>query len=179
MITIETKRLILRPITEDDAEGIFAYSKNENVGVNAGWKANANIEETREIMKIIFLGKENVYGIESKETGKLLGTIGLIDDPKRQNNKARMLGYAIGEEYWGNGYTTEAAQALIQHGFETLNLDLISACCYPSNKRSKRVLEKCGFQYEGLLRLAEKRYDGVVLDNECYAMIKNKEKQGI
>jgi putative acetyltransferase len=64
-------------------------------------------------MPIVFLGKENVYGIESKETGKLLGTIGLIDDPKRQNKQAHMLGYAIGEEYWGKGYTTEAAQALI------------------------------------------------------------------
>jgi putative acetyltransferase len=173
MKAIETKRLILRPIAKDDAEDIFAYSKNGNVGVDAGWKAHASIEETREIMKIIFLGKENVYGIELKETGKLLGTIGLIDDTKRQNSKARMLGYAIGEEYWGNGYTTEAAQALIQHGFEKLSLDLISAYCYLYNKRSKRVLEKCGFQYEGLLRLAEERYDGVVLDNECYVIIRN------
>jgi putative acetyltransferase len=173
MKAIETKRLILRPIAKDDAEDIFAYSKNENVGVNAGWKAHASIEETREIMKSIFLGKENVYGIESKEIGKLIGTIGLIDDPKRENSKARMLGYAIGEEYWGNGYTTESAQALIQHGFEKLSLDLISAYCYPYNKRSKRVLEKCGFQYEGLLRLAEERYDGVVLDNECYVIIRN------
>jgi Acetyltransferases, including N-acetylases of ribosomal proteins len=172
MKTIETDRLILRPITEDDAEDIFAYSKNENVGINAGWKAHANIEETREIMGIIFLGKENVYGIESKETGKLLGTIGLIDDPKRQNNKARMLGYAIGEEFWGKGYTTEAAQAIIHYGFVELNLNLVSAYCYPFNKRSKRVLEKCGFQYEGLFRLAEERYDGVVLDNECYVIIR-------
>jgi putative acetyltransferase len=116
MKTIESKRLILRPITDDDDEGIFAYSKNENVGVNAGWKAHANIEETRKIMKSIFLGKENVYGIASKETGKLLGTIGLIDDPKRQNNKARMLGYAIGEEYWGNGYTQTPDAALRRNG---------------------------------------------------------------
>ncbi|MDR0430016.1 MAG: GNAT family N-acetyltransferase [Tannerellaceae bacterium] len=170
MNRIETNRLILRAITESDAEDIFAYSKNENVGVNAGWKPHANIEETREVMTLVFLGQENVYGIESKETGKLVGSIGLIADPKRQNNKARMLGYAIGEEYWSKGYTTEAAQALIQYGFRELNLDLISAYCYPSNKRSKRVLEKCGFRCEGLLHLAEERYDGEVLDNECYAI---------
>jgi len=176
MKPIVTNRLILRPITDDDAQDIFAYSRNENVGIHAGWKAHANIDETREIMRIIFLNKENVYGIESKETGKLLGSIGLIADPKRQNNNARMLGYAIGEEYWGKGYTTEAAQRLINYGFEVLNLDLISSYCYPSNGRSKRVLEKCGFQYEGLLHLAEERYDGAVLDNECYVII-NKKKQ--
>ena len=172
MKTIETDRLILRPITEADAENLFVYCKNENVGVHAGWKPHANIEETREIIETVFQGKENIYGIESKETGKLLGSIGLVDDPKRQNNKTRMLGYAIGEESWGKGYTTEAAQALIHDGFTELNLDMISAYCYPYNKRSKRVLEKCGFKHEGLLRLAEERYDGVVLDNECYAIIR-------
>lgn len=177
MKTIETNRLILRPITVADAEDIFAYSKNENVGINAGWKPHANIEETREIMEIVFLNKENVFGIESKETGKLIGSIGLIADPKRQNSKVFMMGYAIGEEYWNKGYTTEAAQALIHYGFEVLNLDMVSAYCYPSNKRSKRVLEKCGFQYEGLLRLAEERYDGVVLDNECYVAINEKKQK--
>lgn len=174
MKTIETNRLILRPITQNDAEDIFAYSKDENVGINAGWKAHANIEETREIMDIIFLEKENVYGIELKENGKLIGSIGLIDDQKRENNKARMLGYAIGEAYWGKGYTTEAAQALISYGFDELNLMLISAYCYPFNQRSKRVLEKCGFQYEGVLHLAEERYDGVILDNECFMIINKK-----
>ena len=176
MKTIETSRLILRPITEADAEDIFEYSKNDNVGVHAGWKAHANIEETRELMSIIFLDKEGVYGIVLKESGKMIGSMGLIDDHKRENNKARMLGYAIGEEYWGKGYTTEAAKTLIEYGFKELDLDLISAYCYPINMRSKRVLEKCGFQYEGTLRLAEERFDGVTLDNECYSII-NKRKR--
>jgi putative acetyltransferase len=60
--------------------------------------------------------------------------------------------------------------AVLRFGFEELGLDLISAYCYPFNKRSQRVLEKCGFRYEGCLRLAEKRYDGKVLDNNCYAI---------
>ena len=166
--TIETPRLILRPITETDAEAIFEYSKNENVGPNAGWKPHANIEETREVMKIVFLDVKYVFGIELKETGQLFGSIGLISDPKRQNDNTRMMGYAIGENYWNQGYTTEAVQALIRFGFEELGLHLISAYCYPFNERSKRVLKKCGFEYEGKLHLAEKRYDGEILDNECY-----------
>ena len=170
---IETERLILRPITENDAEAIYEYSKNEIVGINAGWKPHESIEETREIIKLIFLNQENVFGIELKETGQLFGSIGLIPDPKRQNDKTRMAGYAIGENYWGKGYMTEAVLALLRFGFEELNLDLISAYCYPSNERSKNVLKKCGFHYEGRLSLAEKRYDGIVLDNECYAIIPN------
>jgi len=170
MKTIETERLILRPITENDAEALFEYCRNENIGSNAGWKPHESIEETREIMKLVFLDKENVFGMELKETGQLFGSIGLIPDPKRQNDQTRMLGYAIGENYWGKGYATEAVKALIRFGFEKLGLSLISAYCYPFNERSKRVLKKCGFEYEGKLRLAEKRYDGKIIDNECYSI---------
>ena len=170
MGTLETERLILRPITDNDDEAIFAYSKNANVGPNAGWKPHESIEETRDIIKSVFLGKESVFGIVLKESNVLIGSIGLIEDSKRDNDKVKMLGYAIGEEYWGNGYVTEAAITVIAHGFRDLNLDLISAYCYPFNKRSKRVLEKLGFEYEGKLKLCEKRFDGLVLDNECYAI---------
>lgn len=171
MKSIETERLILRPITEDDAEAIYEYSQNENVGFNAGWKPHESIEETREIMNLIFLNKESVFGIELKETGKLFGSIGIIPDPKRENSKARMLGYAIGEKYWGNGYATEAVRAVLRFGFEEQKLRLISAYCYPFNERSKNVLKKCGFHYEGRLCLAEERFDGSVVDNECYAIL--------
>lgn len=170
MKSIETERLILRPIVESDAEDIYEYAQSMNVGIDAGWKPHESIEETREVMKLVFLNQESVFGMVLKETGKLFGSIGLIPDPKRQYDKTRMIGYSIGENYWGNGYTTEATRALLRFGFEELKLELISAYCYPYNERSRNVMKKCGFSYEGHLRLAEKRYDGVVLDNECYAI---------
>ena len=170
--TIETGRLLIRPIEDRDAEDIFEYAQGANVGINAGWKPHENIEETIGIMKEVFLDQENVFGIELKESGKLIGTIGLIRDMKRENDNVLMLGYAIGENYWGKGYMTEAAQAVVRYGFERLHLDLISAYCYPFNARSKRVIEKCGFLYEGKLHQAEKRYDGTILDNECYCLLK-------
>ncbi len=67
---------------------------------------------------------------------------------------------------------TEAAGAVVTYGFETMHLDLISATCYPFNVRSRRVLEKLGFRYEGTLAQAEKRYDGKVLDKDCYSLSK-------
>ena len=87
MKTIETERLILRPITEDDTEAIFEYCQSENVGPNAGWKPHESVDETRGIMKLVFMDKENVFGVELKETGQLLGSIGLVVDPKDRTVK--------------------------------------------------------------------------------------------
>lgn len=83
-----------------------------------------------------------------------------------------MLGYAISEKHWGKGIMTEAVKAVIKYGFENLKLDLISAYTYPFNTRSKKVLEKNGFKYEGTLKQAEKLYNGKIYDNDCYVLIK-------
>lgn len=165
-----TERLILRPINLEDANDIFEYASGPNVGLNAGWKPHENIEETIELINLLFLGKEDIFGIVLKESEKLIGTIGLIKDPKRENEKARMLGYAIGEIYWGFGYTTEAAKAVVKYGFEFCGYNLISAYRYPHNSRSGRVLEKCGFTYEGTLKQCEKLYNGEIMDNMCYSL---------
>lgn len=169
-IILQTERLILRPLTESDDEAIFDYSKNPNVGPNAGWKPHENIEETRAIMNTVFL-KEGVFGIVLRKTGKLFGSLGLVTDAKRENDRTRMLGYAIGEDYWGHGYITEAARAVVEYGFVELKLDLISAYCFPFNARSKQVLEKLGFKYEGRLAQCDVRFDGEILDNECFALL--------
>lgn len=167
---IETERLILRPIVESDEKDIFEYAKNPNVGTNAGWKPHENMDETREILKTVFLNKENVFGIVIKETGKLVGTIGITEDLKRSNDRVLMLGYSLGEDCWGLGYATEAAKAIIEYGFQELKLDMISVYCYSYNSRSRRVIKKLGFSYEGTLSRCERRFDGKVLDVECYAL---------
>ncbi len=167
---IETERLILRPVTLRDADDIFEYASGPNVGVNAGWKPHEKIEETIDIINQLFLGKDDIFGIVLKESGKMIGTIGLVKDPKRENHRARMLGYAIGESYWGFGYTTEAAKAVVKYGFDVCRYALISAYRYPHNSRSGRVLEKCGFTYEGTLKQCEKLFNGDVLDNICYSL---------
>lgn len=170
MTVITTQRLHLRPIREEDADDIYAYSSSPNVGTNAGWKPHESKEETLEIMNAIFLNQESVFGIVLAEKEKLIGSLGLIADPKRENDRVMMLGYALGEEYWSKGIMTEAVNAVLSYGFNELALDMISAYCYPFNERSKKLLKKCGFVYEGTLKLAERIYDGQVYDNECYAL---------
>ena len=87
-MTLETDRLILRNIVDSDAEDIFDYSHNEDVGPNAGWKPHENIEETKQIINDVFKDEISVFGIILKYTKKLIGTIGLIADPKRENPRA-------------------------------------------------------------------------------------------
>lgn len=168
--TLETRRLILRPIAESDLEDLYAFHRQPNVGPAAGWKPHENRQETLEILRTLFIGQPGMFGIVWRENGQMIGEIGLTADPKREYPAAQMLGYAIREEFWGQGIVTEAARAVVAYGFRQLGLLLISAYCYPENHASRRILEKCGFHYEGTLALCEQRYDGVVLDNECYSI---------
>lgn len=179
MIELLTDRLYLRTINEDDIEDIYEYSKEENVGPNAGWRPHSNIEETKQIAKDIFIDKEDIFGIILKSDNKLIGTIGFMDDPKRENNQGRMIGYAMGEKHWGKGIMSEAVKEVVRYGFEGLNYQYISAYCYPTNKGSRRLLEKSHFDYEGCLRKAEISYDGELLDNLCYILERDKYINGI
>jgi ribosomal-protein-alanine N-acetyltransferase len=174
---IETPRLLLRPVQETDADDIFEYACNPNVGPNAGWKPHENIEDTRQIMNEIFLQKEHIFGIVYKKTGKFIGTIGLDADNKRNNPKIMKLGYSMDERYWGKGLMTEAAKSIVAYGFNNLSLKMITCTCYTTNKRSRRVIQKCGFIYDDTMLLSEERYDGAVFDLECYCMTLNEWKQ--
>ena len=171
---LRTRRLILRPITMEDAQAIFEYSRQESVGTNAGWKPHATLEENRAVLQDVFVGKENVFAIVLQENGKLIGSLGLVDDPKRENNRARMLGYALSEKYWGKGIMTEAVQTLLRYAFERQEIDLVSAYCYPHNRRSRNVLQKCGFEYEGRLRQCELRFDAKMMDLECFSLLRER-----
>ena len=68
---------------------------------------------------------------------------------------------------------TEAVKRLLQFGFEEQNLRLMSISHYTFNKRSRRVIEKCGFAYEGTLRQAFLRYDGIVFDEAVYSLTRD------
>lgn len=165
-----TERLCLRRFREDDAEAIYAYSREEAVGLNAGWKPHESLLESYDILHLAYLGQPCVWAVERREDGRLMGSVSLITDSARQYGSARALGYALGTAYWGQGYMTEAVRAVIAYGFGKMNLDLISAVCYPGNAASRRVLEKCAFRYEGTLCRAELLYNGEVRDHMHFCL---------
>lgn len=169
---IKTERLLLRPFAETDLEAFFNCCRNPVLGNNAGWKPHETMKESRDILHQVFMEQENIWAMVRKEDVKLIGSLGLVPDPKRENPYALMLGYWLDEAAWGKGYMTEAVKAVLRFGFVKLNADIITASCYPHNERSRNVLIKQGFEYEGTLCQAELVCDGRILDHQCYCLKK-------
>ncbi|MBR1989022.1 MAG: GNAT family N-acetyltransferase, partial [Firmicutes bacterium] len=153
MRTLETERLILTKWTtsKEDIEGLYEFAKNPEVGPNAGWKPHADLAESEMIIKEIFMPYD-VWCIREKESGRVVGNIGLEPDRRREDVNSRELGYSLAQDCWGKGYMTEAANAVIDYAFEDLELVVMGICTGPDNKRSQRVIEKCGFKFEGVQR---------------------------
>jgi len=97
----------------------------------------------------------------------LMGCVGLDIDPQHANAE---LGYWLGIPFWGSGYGTEAARAVLQHGFETLLLHRIHAAHMTRNPASGRILQKIGMTYEGCLRQQIRKW-GVFEDIALYGML--------
>ena len=173
MRRLETERLFLDKWTtsEEDIKGLYEYAKNPDVGPNAGWKPHASEEESREIIEELFI-PHDVWAIREKASGKVIGSIGLEPDKRRENVNSREMGYSLAKDSWGKGYMTEAAGAVIDYAFEELDLVVLAICTGPDNKRSQRVIEKCGFKFEGIQRKGYHIYDGTDRDNLVYSMLR-------
>ncbi|HET6786164.1 MAG TPA: GNAT family protein [Erysipelotrichaceae bacterium] len=169
MKEIETKRLILRTFKLSDVQDFFEYAQNEKIGLMAGWKPHTTIERSQKVIET-FIERKEVWAIELKENQKVIGLIGLHNDKKRDNVNCRMLGYELNEDYWGKGYILEAIHAILHHGFNDLNIEIISVNHYSINTQSASVIKKAGFVYEGTLRQCTLRFDGKVLDNVHYSL---------
>lgn len=144
---LETQRLILRKWKEADADSLFEYAKDNNVGPIAGWPPHKSKEESLNVIKNVLNGAE-CYAICEKGTDKTIGSIELKLNGHTALTKRDdecELGYWIGKPLWGKGYMTEAAKEIVRHGFEDLGMNAIWCGYYDGNKRSKRVQEKVGF----------------------------------
>ena len=146
---LETQRLILRKWTEEDAESLFEYAKDPEVGPITGWPPHKNVEESKNVIRNVLNGAE-CYAICRKENNIAIGSIELIlnrhTDMTERDDECE-LGYWLGQPFWGRGYMPEAARALLLHGFEDLGMTTIWCGYYDGNQKSKRVQEKLGFLF--------------------------------
>ncbi len=172
MKTLETERLILRGFEESDLDDLFEYAQSPDVGPNAGWPAHKTKEDSLNILKM-FIEKDDVWAIVEKKSNKVIGSYGLHKDLKRDNEKSKMIGYVLSDKFWGNGYVPEATQRVLEYAFEELDINIISVYHFCFNERSKRVIEKSGFKYEGILRLSSTLPNGEITDDVCYSMTKD------
>ena len=151
-MTLETERLVLRPWEEADAENLFEYAKDPEVGPPAGWRPHSSIEESRRIIKNVLNGKE-AYAVCLKSDGKPIGAIELMLSEKKADECE--LGYWIAKPFWGQGLIPEAGRELLRRAFEDLGMNIVWCKYYDFNVKSKRVQEKLGFRYHHKVLNAE------------------------
>ena len=147
---MESERLYFRHWQIKDADRLYELAKDEAVGPIAGWPPHQSVEESRAVIENVFHKKE-CYAICLKETDEPIGCIELkmkgFTDMTEADDECE-LGYWLGHSYWNKGYMSEAVKAILKHGFEDLGMKKIWAGYYDGNERSKRVQEKCGFEYQ-------------------------------
>ena len=149
-MTLKTERLILRRWEDNDAESLFEYAKDPDVGPIAGWPAHQRIEESRDVIKNVFNGKE-AYAICLKTDNIAIGAIELKlnghTDMTEQDDECE-LGYWLGKPFWGQGIVPEAVKEMLRYAFEDIGMTRVWVGYYEGNVKSKRVQEKCKFRYQ-------------------------------
>lgn len=151
---IKTNRLNIRPYEQGDEEAIYGVINSQGI-----FETTLNIPYPypREQLKIWlhFIMKNSLYkrGYEYgifKKDHTYIGNVGIVNIDW-VNHHAEIT-YFIGEEYWGQGYATEAVRAMIRFAFQELGLERIQGRCMVINPASLRVMQKCGLKYEGKAR---------------------------
>ena len=147
---LKTERLILRRWEDGDAESLFEYAADPDVGPIAGWPPHQSIEESRDVIKNVFNGKE-AYAICLKTDDRAIGAIELKlnghTDLTDRDDECE-LGYWLGKPFWGQGIMPEAVKEILRHAFEKIGMTKVWAGYYEGNIKSKRVQEKSGFRYQ-------------------------------
>ena len=119
---IVTERLILRPWQESDAESLYKYARDPEIGPIAGWPPHTSVEDSLNVIRTIFSAPET-YAVVLKETGEPVGSAG------------------------GQGLIPEAVRCLLQRCFEDLGMSAVWCGYYDGNTKSRRVMDKCGFRF--------------------------------
>ena len=148
-MVFHTERLTLRRWQEEDADSLYEYAKDPDIGPIAGWPPHNNIEESLDVIKNVFNAAE-CYAICEKGSDRAIGAVELKlnghTDMTDRDDECE-LGYWLGKPFWGRGYMLEAVKELLRHAFEDLGMTTVWCGYYDGNQKSKRVQEKVGFLY--------------------------------
>jgi ribosomal-protein-alanine N-acetyltransferase len=152
--TIETDRLLLRPLTMADEEAVYSYGRDPEVTKYMSFETHNSIEDSRTFLRLVATQYANhepsSLGIIFKEKNLLIGSIGYLN--WSNDHKRIEIGYVLLRDYWNKGIISEAVKALVDYLFDKSDLVRIEARCLKENTASARVMEKIGMQCEGILR---------------------------
>ncbi len=159
---METDRILLRHWRDDDAETLFKWASDLDVGLRAGWPPHKSVEESREVIKTVFNNDSN-WAIVLKATGEVIGAIGYgpsceCELPARENEP--LCGYWIAKPYWNQGICTEALKLMLDYIRKTTDIKSLISGHFVDNPASGKVMEKCGFVPTGETCIDENQYQG-------------------
>jgi RimJ/RimL family protein N-acetyltransferase len=165
--TIITERLILRMFRESDAETVAELCNNYNIYKNTlylpyPYSRECALSWIENHLDNFNANESYEFAITDKETGQLYGAIALSNNQHFNNGE---IAYWVGEEFWGNGYATEASKAILEFAFTEKKYHKVFARHFASNPASGRVIENLGMIKEGILIdhvMKEERYEDLV-----------------
>lgn len=149
-VALTTERLILRPFCESDLNDFYEYARVEGVGEAAGWNHHGSIEETKQILDR-FIAHRRTFAVTDRASGKVIGSLGLeipspVYERKIRRRKFTEIGYVLSKDYWGRGLMCEAVNAVLDYFFTVKGYPSVGCAHFKDNARSRRVIEKCGFE---------------------------------
>ena len=135
---------------QKDAEDLYRYACDPDVGPIAGWPPHKNPDESRAVIRDVLNGRE-AYAICLKEDGRAIGAIELKlnghTDLTDRDDECEM-GYWLGKPFWGRGIVPEAVTEMLRRAFEDIGMQKVWVGYYEGNSKSKRVQEKCRFRFQ-------------------------------
>ena len=184
---METDRIRLRPWLDSDAQALYKYASEPEVGERAGWAPHQSVEESLEVIRTVFQNS-TTWAIELKETGEAIGAMGYMPDcplnlparegkpmeqreqsdacidsaksRERKTEREPLVGYWVGKPYWNKGICTEALQLMLEYIRKETNYTSLICSHFIDNPASGRVMEKCGFKPTGETAIDEFLHNG-------------------
>ena len=149
IVLLESDRLILRKLKIEDANHIFeTWTNDDEVSKYVRWSTHKSVEDTKQWLLDEEKSCKNeghyTWGIELKETNRLIGSIGAY---YREESGRYEIGYGIAKKYWKRGYTTEAAKCMINYLINELKIKKLEASHAKQNIASGAIIQKLGFKY--------------------------------
>jgi len=173
---VVTERLVLRPPHGDDLPELIALANNRRVAEMLARMPHPYGQAEGEAFLAMVAEKsyrEATYALALADSGAFVGCAGL-----NPTEGGLELGYWIGEPYWGRGFATEAAHALVDLAFRATGVRQLNVSCRVTNPGSRRVIHKCGFQYAGQgmihsLAAGQVAVDGYSLDRKTWISLRS------
>ena len=171
---LETERLILRRFVDTDAELMYNnWASDPEVSKYLTWPTHTSVEVTKSLVAdwISRYEKPDYYNwvIELKDTGEVVGNISVVE--VREKIEAALIGYCMGQAWWGRGIMPEALTEVVRYLFDEVEMNRVAACHSTQNPKSGRVMQKAGMKYEGTLRGGGSDNQGI-MDEVWYGLLK-------